>query len=25
MGEPFYRRMGYEEVYRYTTYTRFAF
>jgi len=22
MGEPIYRRMGYEEIYRYTTYTR---
>jgi hypothetical protein len=24
MGEPIYRRMGYEEIYRYTTYTRLA-
>jgi hypothetical protein len=24
MGEPIYRRMGYEERYRYTTHTRFV-
>jgi hypothetical protein len=24
MGEPIYRRMGYEEIYRYTTYTRLS-